>query len=381
MFKHSLFTTTPLAVFCLTLIISLLSFTARWSVDYMLDSRMWGSQIEYVLSNDNRQYDFLQAYGHPGGPIILVGALIHKILPITYEEAVVVTVILISAIATAGCCVLAFLLKRESLWWVALLPVLSLNFQYQYATPTTAVASIALAFLTLLSLYLYKSKHPIKNIWLVLWGFVAGFAVATRVDVGALFFIAMSAILLHKIGWRRLIIPVIVAGVVFILLDPYMWYMPVQHIQDLLFKITYHYSEFTYSPISFLSLASICTLTFVSALLSLALLVPKVRVLGVVPPYFLCSLLVMSGVLYTILLTSQIQAERYFLPLTLVWEALLPLTVFTLIEGIDFTFARNSNQATFRKSTAAVIIIMLYSYQLALLLQYLHGEEILTYIY
>jgi hypothetical protein len=120
----------------------------------MVDSGMWGHEAQYVLQNDAREFNFLEAYGHPGGPIIEGTIALQTFSHLPYDICVLIFVALFDSLIIAGACVLARVLREASPWWVAVLGVLSLNRLYDYATPPTAVATVLVVFLCLLTLYM-----------------------------------------------------------------------------------------------------------------------------------------------------------------------------------------------------------------------------------
>jgi hypothetical protein len=50
------------------------------------------------------------------------------------------------------------------------------------------------------------------------------------------------------------------------------------------------------------------------------------------PPSLFAAVLSMTTVLYAVLLSAKFQAQRYFVPILLVWEILLPFYIFSLAE-------------------------------------------------
>ena len=78
----------PLIIFFTVFIASLLLQGIQWREFDMADSGMWGHEAQYVFDNDPREFNFLEAYGHPGGPIIEGAIAFHPLLKLPYDQAV-----------------------------------------------------------------------------------------------------------------------------------------------------------------------------------------------------------------------------------------------------------------------------------------------------
>jgi hypothetical protein len=342
-------------------LISLIFFTLRWNKFTIIDSSMWANQAQYVLEGDSREFDYLNAYGHPGGLIIEGTIVLNKLFNLTYLQSVIIFIILINSIFVAGICTLCFKLGKDKLWWVAVLVTLIFNWLYSSGTPTSIVATLSVSFLCLLTLYLYEKKLENQNSFLIIWGIVAGISIATRIDIGLISFIVFLFILSRKIDFKKIILLALGSFVSFILFNPFMWFMPIQHVRDLIFKFVFHYSNFITNHLSLLSILSISSITFISILLSLFYILSKRKInFTLISPFFLWTLIGMTSVLYFIFLTSRFQAERYFTPILIIWEIFFPLFIFFLIDKTGY----KSN-----KTIKICFIIFLVIFHISLLTQ------------
>lgn len=322
-------------IFVVSFVVSFIFLGLRWNKYIMVDSGLWANQAQYVLSGDQHQFDFMKAYGHPGGPIIEGTVAVHKLSGISYNQAVIVFVVFICSFFIAGICVICFLLNKNNLWWLAAPAILVSNWLYQYGTPPSIVASILISFLCLLTLYIYENKTERQNFFLVLWAVVAGASMATRADIGLVSFAVFLFILSKKIGWKKM---VSVAGgtiLSFAVFDPFMWFMPVRHVNDLLFNFVYHWADFVPKHLDWLSVLSISSITFISVTLSVFFLLwLKQKESSPLPPFFAWTLIGMTVFLYAVFLSARFQTERYFLPVIFIWEIFFPLFLFSLIKKI-----------------------------------------------
>ena len=360
----------PLIIFIVIFITSLLLQGIQWREFDMADSGMWGHEAQYVLNNDPREFNFLEAYGHPGGPIIEGAIAFHQLLKLPYDQAVLAFVTLLNSLSIAGICALCFILRKNNLWWVAVFGILSLNRLYEYATPPTAIAATLIVFLCLLTLYIYENKERSEPLYLVLWGLIVGLFIATRADIGVFSLLMFLVLIFKSIGWKKIGLLLGETFLAFLIFDPFMWFMPFQHIKDLIFKIVYHYAEFAQNHMGFVAVLSLSFLAFISIFLSIQFLLFRKKLISPLPPVFIKILILMTAILYVIFLTSHIQAPRYFLPIIFIWETFLPLFIFSLIEKIEPTFLKTLNgQNKMRMTLKIFIVLLLYLYHLVFLFQ------------
>ncbi len=349
----------------------------RWRELGMIDSGMWGNEALYVLNNDtSEEFNFLGAYGHPGGTVIEGAIAIHAISKLPYDKSVLLFVTLFDSLAIAAACALAYSLRRNNPWWIAVLAVLSLNWLYEYATPPSATAAVLVSLLCLITLYIYEHKEHIELFYLGLWGLISGITVATRADIGIFSSLLFMILILPIIKLKRAALLIGEAILAFIIFDPFMWFMPVQHIKDLIHKAVFHYAYFSEPPLNWVTVMTFSFITLISIFLALTLVLlrkkikPPLTSRPPLPPIFVGMLLCMTSALYVIFLTSHYQAIRYFMPITFIWEMFLPLLLFSMIDDIQFSFARSAHrQLQARKIFRWAVIGIFFFYNSFFLVQ------------
>ena len=342
----------------------------RWKEFDIVDRGMWSNEAEYVQNNDPREFDFMLAYGYPAGSIIEGTIVLHQVFSVSYDQALLLIITLLNSIGIASICIMCIILRGNNLWWVAVFGILSLNRLYEYATPPSAVATVFIVLLCLLTLYIYEQKQNIKPIYLGLWGLVAGLFIATRADIGVFSSIIFLFFILKSTDWKKYVFLIGTSFLSFVIFNPFMWFMPLQHIKDLIFKIFYFYAEQTQTSLSFIALLSISLLAVISIILAIFFFFSRKHINPPLPIYFLVNLLIMTFVFYAIILKSHFQAERYFLPIIFIWEVFLPLFVFFLSEKINIVFLKTPNdKSKARKYFQIFFIVLLYSYHLLFLVQ------------
>ena len=122
------------------------------------------------------------------------------------------------------------------------------------------------------------------------------------------------------------------AVLVFIAADPFMWFMPMQHLKDLVYKAVFHYAEFHSTHLNLVTLLAISSLTIISICLALSYLLSSKKLGSPLPRAFILTLLPATLVLYVIFMTARSQGVRYYMPIIFIWEVLLPLFLFALAE-------------------------------------------------
>jgi hypothetical protein len=211
---------------------------------------------------------------------------------------------------------------------------------------------------------------------LLFWGFLAGFSIATRADIGGIMAFSFLIPLKQKISWRRMFLVLETIGLTFILFDPFMWFMPVRHIGDLVYKMVLHYTEFTLTYLKPLEVVSFSLVAFVSMFLASFFVFYRNKIRSPVPYNFLVALLLATAVIFNIFLTAQYQTQRYFEPIILMWETLLPFFVFTLGLRVHLNLFQNWKNrfitAEALNSFILVALVLILYYLILLWSNFLH---------
>lgn len=344
-------------IFLGVFLISLLGQGVRYHFFDMTDSLVWGHEAEYFLAHDPRAYDLSLAYAQ-GAPVVEGTIVIHALTHLPYDTSVLVFVALFNSLLISLVALVSYLLRRN-IWWTMSLPaILALNWLYYYATPPIVLASTLACLLVLLTIYLYENKSERSVPW-ILWGLIAGLLWATRVDIAILFTIPTLALLLWKTTWRQRVIIVGAGILAFVLTDPFMWQMPIQHIGDLFSKLLYHFSgEFAEIRLPLPSLFNISSLSCISIALGWVNRF-KFKTGGSLPRPILFTITSITLATLLIFLSSHMQVERYLMPVIFVWEMLLPLFVLQLMGASELD--------KMNPSLSAVVVGLFYALELAML--------------
>jgi hypothetical protein len=354
----------------------------------ILDEAFWSAQARYVEAGSPEQYNSAHAYGHPGGPVILGTIAVHHLAGISYETALPVFLTLFNSIVIATIATLCYRLRPDSLWWLPVLGTLSIDKLYAVATPTSALVGPLLVLLTLLTLWITLGilEQAAVSWWqLASWSLVAGLAVATRFDIGSITTLFLFGVLATTLRRRQLASWSLVAGLavaafaVFVACDPYMWYMPVQHVGDLMGRLILNYRHSTPASIPAtlepMHVVSFSALAFVGMLLSIVGETSVFPSRRTIPRQLVLALVPLTVLLYGIYLSARCPAVRYFIPIVFIWQAFLPLQLFDLIAGLQFESLRTeAARARARQLCAAVVVLLLVGSQIAFLLDHARLE-------
>jgi hypothetical protein len=298
--------------------------TSRLIAGESVDSSLWADEIKFILTQDARAYDFYGAYGHPGTTIVELGILFHKLFGISFNNSVALAISLLVAGAAAACSALCFLIDSRSLWWLATGLVLLLNRMYLNATPPTTVVMPFMALIILSAWWLWERQLEASDWRYVAWGVVIGLSAATRLEVTVLVAIPMVLTVSYHKGSITMLPTFAGALLGFIVADPFLWFMPIRHVTDLVRKFTIHYAHYSSSkidPVDFINFMWLAALSFCWALfLFYKRRLADIMPLPIVVVFSLISVLSLIG-----MFSSTFQAVRYLFPLIVVWEVLLPL--------------------------------------------------------
>lgn len=358
----------PGKIFLGTLLVSLLTQGWLWHHITFVDKYLWVEHMQHLVQMDNQMFS-KQIYGHPGTPAMDVAILAHWVFGIAWEPALLGSLALLNAVSIAGIATVAYLLKPNSWWWVAAAGMVLTNRLYFSATPPTAVVAPLLTFITLLTWWLYeKGKHtPWRPI--IIWAAAMGIAGATRADMSGLFAIGLLIPLVPRLGWKKIIAMIAIAWLVFWAINPFMWWVPVRHVADLLGVMRFHYTEYEAHQIPLAGLLLISPLALIGLLLAGSWMFLTSHITQPVPPKFLRWLMFLTAAICVLLFQSRFQANRYFFPLAFVWEAILPLFVLEGVQHLRFDWI-HSPWATKKSQqlAAAFVVVLLLGGQWTMLL-------------
>ncbi|GFO67518.1 hypothetical protein GMLC_10970 [Geomonas limicola] len=336
-----------LSVFAATFVVQSVKFLL-----YLADGEIWGHQLLNLLGWKPGLLDFDGAYGHPGTTLLELAALFHFLGLPDYPSFALGTALLVAAL-TAACSALCFLLQPRSWWWLATAFLLTFSRFYIDATPPVAVVMPGVTLMALLSCWLWLQEKAVARSFAALLGTLIGILAATRLDVSLFVGGPLFVLFCYRAG-RGALLPGLAGGVAaFFAGNPFLWFMPVQHLKDLYWKFSYHYAHYKGS----VSLSAL-EWSFVMPLAALGMLWFLVQLRSPrkeepLPRPVLLGYLALTLLAVSLLVSSKYQAVRYLYPFVTFWEVLLARFVLELTPD-TCTFPLSA--ARFDKKTALALL-------------------------
>ena len=292
--------------------------------NYWYDQSVWENQIQYFMNHDPRGIDFYGAYGHPGTTLVGLGSLFHILFGASYHNALRASMSLLIAVSTAACTVICYLLYQRSLWWITTAFILTSTRLYTTATPPTATVMPFIALIVIAAWWLGEQQALASRWFYFTWGVIVGLSAATRLDATLMVSAPMFILAWYRSG-HRVVLPVFAGTAIsFFIADPYLWFMPVQHVTDLANKFTLHHGPNMRPMAIHLYEAFHVPLAVISIIWSLVIVAFRGRT-RIIPPQIIVVFLGTSLIAAFIVFSSTFQAIRYFFPFIIVWEIFLPL--------------------------------------------------------
>ncbi len=319
----------------------------------LVDYKLWAKEAEYVQTGNPLAYE-RGAYGYPAGPVIYGTIITHNVTNLSYEDSQLLSLMIFNSMAIACICIITYLIGKDFWWPAATLLVLAMSPMFQYSTPTTSYSSLTAVILCLITLYIMKmDKRTLGP--LLLWAGVAGFLVSIRADIGSIFVLAMG-VLIYKFEYKYLLMPVI-AALIFIIFDPFLWMKPLTHIPDIVELIIWGYFDYLQARINIQVLLGLSVLAIIGALFSCIIMN---RPDSPIPRRFTLTLLILTAFLSYIFLTSRSQEIRYFQVLISIWEVMFTYTIFYLISKLDFSFLSSEKKPLALTVTRSLVLVLLF---------------------
>ncbi len=300
---------------------------------FLLDHITWFEAAKHFLEFNPSVREEM-TYGYPGTPPLVLAAALQRWFGLLASDAFVLSMSFLVAISSAGCAMLMYLLKPTSWWWLPGSIILGLRASSSWSTPPSIAVAPLTVLIFLLCLYIAQFM---KSRSVLLWlGVAFGISLACRIDVSGLAaLVAFIYLRYEKVSWRRLGLVAATALIVFVLSDPYMFWMPIQHVKDIFYKIFFHYNLIQENRASIKLLILKAPLALVSFLIAVGMVLKRKTVF---PRSFMLAIAGFSISLTLIIFSSHYQPLWYFLPLILLWETLLPVFVLPLVYKLEFPF-------------------------------------------
>ena len=268
-------------------------------------------------------------YGYPATTLLITAtAFIH--LGVNPTLALRYSLAFLLALITSLLALTAYRIRPQSLWWLALAVLFTTHHFYGAATPPSVLIGPLAVLYLLFSIELFE--RPGSKLAAIMLGATLGCMTATRFDIssalglGALIFMTFNGRI------RECGLIALTALGTFVLLDPYMFVMPYQHIMSFYDKL--HLASALSSPPIVREASVFSFLLTVVAFLIVPLMTFTKRISPVVSSRIIFWLLCLTFGIGTLLLISPYHPLWYFFPLAAMWEALFALYMLDFIENL-----------------------------------------------
>ena len=354
-----------------TFFVALIIQSLTWRNFEYIDKQMWIDESRYIQTGDAEAFNRRTAYGHPGGPPVIINMLAHSLLHTSYEHGLAGSLALLNAAAIAACATICYILRPQTLWWLAAAGTLTCSRLYPASTPPSAAISPLIVLIFLLALWLYEKASQVKGSHILILGATIGIAAATRTDITVAVAAPLMLLLAPRIGWKKITGTAVFAAIFFTLGNPFMWIMsPLQQVVDLFWQIQYHIVDYPATPIGLASVLLISPLAIMAIGIAVVMVLQRKKVPSSIPVPYLLTMIVITIGISIILLNARSQAPRYFFPFAFLWETFLPLFILELLPHIRFNFlAHAKDQAKAQQIAAMGVVSIVLLGQAILLIQ------------
>ena len=312
-----------------------------WNHVVVVDQDLWVQRMETFVPHKLTPEDVIHTrFSNTPGTLglLLAQAISHFGIPAQHSLALSIS--LLVSVSAAIAASLAHALTPRTPWWIPVGVIIATHQLYTHATPADAVAAPLLAVCALTFLWYEKKPKITSTKSDVLFALALGAAAATRLLTTGLLALPALVLLQRIIGWRRLILICASALAFTVALNPLLGYIPGTYIQIGVLKGAFTYSEkksvqFEEIPfhISDLSFASFAIVSFAIGAVYV-LRWSYIKRNSPVSRRFIGWLMGITILVSVVLFSTSIPIPRYFFPIVLIWEILLPLFIFHVCEQL-----------------------------------------------
>lgn len=336
----------------------------------ILDEKIWVRTTELFYT---RSLKLLTepTYGYPATTLLLPASFLQTLFPFSPRLSFILSLSVLNAAAIAGIGVICFLLKPKSLWWLTASGMLMVNRLLLFATPPSALVSLLVPLILLLTLYDLRYRSQKRPLFLL--GILLGASLTTRLDI-SLLAVFTTASLLALDATKRNFLPQL-GGVVilsFCALNPYMWFMPVQHLLDIAHKITYHYEILHSEKEAMWRIFLLSPMAVGGFLVTLFFLVTK-KYFTPLERQFFFRVVAFSTITIVIVLTASYRVAWYLFPIFLLWEIFLSYFLLVLLSHVSFSFIHTQAGKQIIHNVLQIFLLVLLVGGSALQLFYLYS--------
>lgn len=316
-----------LYVFLSVFLLALLAQGIIWHFDTLTDESAWVERVQHAAA-DLRDGTFEQKdySGHPGTAVLLPAAGL-RLFGISEVGSLKVTMAVWVSAAVATLALTVHRLFPTTPAWLGAAGMIALHPIFVRTSPTNAVVSALLALVLWTVMWADKNRS-LPYPWAMILGVSVGIGAATHFSLTILIAVPALAFLMWRLGWKPILVLVASAATLWLLLDPLLTQQPRLHMAYMLQRIELHTTELGVAKITPFDLPLFAPLALISWLVAVG--VALSGVMNIFPRAALIFLIGLSLLVAILFLRAQSQSIRYFFPLILFWESVLPVWLLQL---------------------------------------------------
>jgi len=320
--------------FTIMFVAAALGQSVLWQSHDFIDQDVWEERVDiFARAISSRSVVFSQKgfSAHPGTSMISVAGILRAV-GLGSKHSLVLGVSLLNAGLIAGAAVMCRELRPGLWWWLPVFFVLLGHSLYRLVSPTSAVIVPAVVLLYLSGLWMVERSIFNWGQCLVM-GVAMGIGFATRLPI-TLLFSGPLVVYLFFFSSKRVVWVVPLSLLVWLLFDPLLWLVPMEHLSLIFNRTALHVTHQTLGQLSWRSLVSVSSLALMAVIMSILSVSFNRKALCPVRVGYVVLLWVVTVMISLVLFEARTSAIRYFFPLIMLWEVLLPLWLLHFMSGL-----------------------------------------------
>lgn len=314
-------------IFFIAFSFTLLAQSVIWHFDTLTDEGVWVERVQQTAVDlRDGTFDQKDYSGHPGMAVLLPAAVLQMTGLSEIASLKTIMALWISA-AVAGVAVVAYGLFPTLPAWVGAAGMMALHPVFVQTSPTNAVVGALLTLVLWIVMWAEKNRS-LPYLWAAVLGASVGAGLATHFSLTILMSVPALIFLGWRLGRKPILISVASAAVVWLLLDPLLWQQPRIHMAYMLQRIELHTTELGVATMTPFDLPLFAPLALISWLVAAGVVLSGMA--NTLPRAALVFAVGLSLLATIIFLRAQSQSIRYFFPLILFWESVLPVWLLQL---------------------------------------------------
>lgn len=368
--------------FCAIFLVSFLVQLFIWHHDDFTDQALWTRRLAEFIPAQLAPADLIEKRysSTPGTPVLILGHAFFK-SGFSTTESLRISVSLLVAFNCAWVAYMAKKLIPESPWWLAAGVVVVAHPLFLQASPVDAVVGPMLCSFGLGALYLALSRD--RSALFFATPVIGGAALATRFHISALCIGLTLLLLFRTFRLKKTLLFIGITTAVATALNPFLQFIPRTYFDV---SVAQQFGFFSGSSIMeqetvqrVLLMDDLLFFSFaiLSIVVAFGYILAKNYITSLpIPHSHILAAIGITGIVSGLLFVSALQSIRYFFPIVLFWELLLPALLLPFARRIAISSLSPKNSVAVM---SWVVVLLLSASNIFLLLYTLHLPEIIVH--